>query len=114
MTKGMMIVNGVADDGGSRWDGDQSELVGAIIAVAQRRGLSKRRLWRNSRPVSAKPGKGSDLDRFVPVLHAGRFAVAVAAEARMRCGGMLAPTVFLKRSMPLFSLAGAFRVRRLW
>ncbi len=114
MTKGMMIVNGVADDGGSRWDGDQSELVGAIIAVAQRRGLSRRRLWRNSRPASAARGKGSDLDRFVPGLQAGRYAAAMVAEAGMRYGGLLAPIVFLKRSMPLFSLAGAFRVRRLW
>jgi len=47
-------------------------------------------------------------------LQAGRLAISVAEEVRMRCGGVQDLAVLLKRSMPLLSLAGAIRVRNLW
>lgn len=116
----MVVDDVVKGDGESGWDLDQSALVGAILNAAQKRGVSKRRFRRNSRPIAVEHAKGSDLDWFVPVLQArtylqaGRLAISVAEEVRMRCGGVQDLAVLLKRSMPLLSLAGAIRVRNLW
>ena len=107
-------------DGESEWDVEQSELVGAIIKAARRRGVSGRRLRRYSRPVNVEHGKGSDLDQFVPVLQAdayvraGRLAISLAKAVWRRCGGLQDVVIFLKRSMSLPSLAGAIRARSLW
>ena len=110
----------VEGGGESEWGAEQSELVGAIINAARRRGVSSRRLRLYSRPIAARGGKGSDLEQLVPVLRAdayvraGRLAMSVAEELRRRCGGLQDVAVFLKRSMSLPSLAGAIRARSLW
>ena len=113
--RGLMMANSVvagrAEDG---WDRNQSELVNAIINVAQQSHLKKRRFWRNSRPKDAGHGKGSDLEKFLPGLQAVRFAASMAGEVRTRCGGVHDLAIVMKRSMQPFSLAGSLRIRSLW
>lgn len=112
---GLMAEKKAGTDGSEcRWDQDQCLMISALLDVARHRGVNKRHFWKSGRPITVTHSKGSDLDRLVPVIHVGRLAVSVADEVRARCGGFMDVAVFLKRSMPVFSLSGTFRLRGLW